>query len=104
VNQKAKGIVRAAARKLQHDGVKGFRPAHPLGLSITKAKAVLAEVLSKAENLEMLRDALQLKFNEDPVGFFLTFEPMLRRFEDYGDIPGVHRPIRILIETPDNHL
>jgi len=71
---------------------------HPLGYSIKRAKMEIARILTDADNLEKLNLALQTEFDENPVKFLLTFEPLLSRFEARAEKLQERKGVRIIID------
>lgn len=68
--------------KALHTKVERYKVGnYPMARGIRQAKIEIVKILSDSDNLTALREKLQDHFDEDPIQFLKTFEPMLRVYE-----------------------
>lgn len=55
---------------------------HPIGSALKRAKAEIANILKDEDNLQHLRNVLEVEFEKDPIGFLERFAPLLEKYEN----------------------
>jgi len=78
---------------------RGNKGLHPLGVGLKHAKVKIAQILEKAENIEMLGISLQMEFEKSPTLFLRTYAPLLKRYEEMGTDRSGSGPSPVSINT-----